>query len=120
MDEALQFLEHISISQRQPPTAFHESSPRPPLVDEVVDLIPSLLDHTLPLESEVDTTQVFLITSYSSRKGDISPISMEPPPSTEVNSFDWNIMTKPYLPTCMNFQTIVQVCDRRIYHTIIE
>jgi hypothetical protein len=105
MDEASQLLEDIVVSQQQPPTASHESSPNQPLVDEVVGLIQSSVDPTLPLESEVDTTQVFLVTSYSSRQGGISPISMEPPPSTEVISFDWNSLagaSPSFLPTFPN------------------
>jgi len=62
MDEGSKFLEDIVVSQQQPPTASHESSLNPPLIDEVVDLIPSSVDPTLPLESEVDTTQVILVT----------------------------------------------------------
>jgi hypothetical protein len=78
MDEASKLLEDIVVSQQQPPTASHESPPDPPLVDEVVDLIPSSVDPTLPLESEVDTTQVLLVTIDSSGQGGISPISRNP------------------------------------------
>jgi hypothetical protein len=78
MDEASQLLEDIVVSQQQPPIASHDSSPNQPLVDEVVGLIQSSVDPTLPLESEVDTTQFFLVTSYSSGQGGISPVSMEP------------------------------------------
>jgi hypothetical protein len=120
MDEASQLLEDIVVSQKQPPVASHESSPNQPLVDEVVSLIQSSVDPTLPLESEVDTTQVFLVTSYSSRQGGISPISMEPPPSTEVISLDWNRLVEPHLPSCMPFQITVQVCDTIIHHTIVD
>jgi hypothetical protein len=54
MDEASKLLEHIVISQQQPPVASHEPSPNQPLVDEVVGLIPSSVDPSLPLESEVN------------------------------------------------------------------
>jgi hypothetical protein len=47
-------LENIVISQQQHPVASHEPSPNKPLVDEVVDLIPSSIYPTLPLESEVN------------------------------------------------------------------
>jgi hypothetical protein len=66
MDEALQLLEDIVVSHKPPPTASHESSLTQLWVDEVVGLIKSSVDPTLPLESEVDTTHVFLLTSYSS------------------------------------------------------
>jgi hypothetical protein len=74
-------LEDIVVSHKQPPNTFHESSPNQPLVDEVVGPIQSLIDPTFPLESEVDTNQVFLVTSYSSGQGVISLVSIEPPPS---------------------------------------
>jgi hypothetical protein len=67
MDEASKFLEYIVVSQQQPPTTSHESPPDPPLLDEAVDLIPSSVDPTLPLESEVDTAQVLLVTIDYSR-----------------------------------------------------
>jgi hypothetical protein len=89
--------------------------PSPPLESEVNKMVgpmQSLIDPTLPLESEVDTTQVFLVTSYSSRQGEISPISMEPLPNTEVISFYCNIQTEPHL----HFQIIVQVCDNIMVH----
>jgi hypothetical protein len=73
-------------------------------VNKVVGPIQSLIDPTLPLESEVDTTQVLLVTSYFSGQGGISPISMEPPLSTEVISFDWNSLEEPCLPSYLPFQ----------------
>jgi len=88
MDEASQLLEDISISQQQPPTAFDESSLDILLVDEVVDSIKSSVDPTLPSKSEVNTTQVFIVTSYLFGQEGFSSVSMEPSPSTEVISFD--------------------------------
>jgi len=84
----------VIVSQQQIPTGCSKLSPNPPLVDEVIDLIassvnptlpehgshesfsnkplvekvvesiPSSIDCTVPLESEVDTAQVLLVTSY--------------------------------------------------------
>jgi hypothetical protein len=45
---------------------------------------------------------------------------MEPPPSTEVISFDWNRLEEPLLPSFMPFQIIVQVCDKIIYYIIVD
>jgi hypothetical protein len=84
MDEASKLFEDIVVSQQQPPITYHDSLPNPPLFDEVVDPIPSSIDTTLPLESEVDTTQVVLVTIDSSGQGGISHVSPEPHPSTEV------------------------------------
>jgi len=120
MDEASQCLEDIVVSQKQPPISSHESSPNQLLVDEVIDLIQSSVDPTLPLESEVDTTHDFIITSGSFKQGGISPISMEPPPSTEVTSFDWNRLLEPHLPSCMSFQITVHFFDMIIHHTILD
>jgi len=74
MDEASKLLEDIVVFQQQPPTASHESSPNPLLVDEVVDMIPSSVDPTLPLESEVDIAHVLLVTTDKSRQWAISPV----------------------------------------------
>jgi hypothetical protein len=85
--------------------------PTLPLKSEVkvVDSIPSSIDPTLPLKSEVDTTKVFLISSDYSGLGGISPIPVEPPPSTEVISFDWSRLTRPRLPSYLPFKIIVHV-----------
>jgi hypothetical protein len=107
IDEALKFLEDIVVSQQQPPTDFHESSPDPPLVDEVVDPIPSSVNPILLLENEVNTAQFVLVTSDSSGKGGISPFSTEPPTSIEVISFDLNRITNPCLDFYIPFQIIV-------------
>ena len=81
MDEASYLLENIDDLKKNFPTAYHKPSPNPPLVDELVNLVPSLvnlvghvihlvpssvesvdqvidlisplIDPTLPLESEV-------------------------------------------------------------------
>jgi hypothetical protein len=133
-------LEHIFISQQQPSITSHEPYPNQPLVYEVVGLIPSsvdpilhlesgvnkvvgpiqsLIDPTLPLESEVDVAQVFLTTSDYSIQGGISPVSMAPPPNTEVISFDWNILTESHLPSYLPFQIIMQFCDKITIHSTI-
>jgi hypothetical protein len=59
MDEVSKLLEDIVVSQQQPPTPSLESSHDPPLVDEVVGSIQSLVDPTLPLKSEMDTAHIF-------------------------------------------------------------
>jgi hypothetical protein len=63
MDEVSHLLEDLVVSQQQPTIPSHESSPNQSLVDEVVGLIQSPVNATLPLESEVNTTQVFLVAS---------------------------------------------------------
>jgi hypothetical protein len=78
MDEASKLLEYIFVSQQQSPIASHESPPDPPLVDEMVDLIPSSVNPNLPLESEFYISQVLLVTIHSYGQGGISPVSLEP------------------------------------------
>jgi hypothetical protein len=87
MDEALKFLEDMTVSQPQLPAYYHKLSLNPPIVDgmfnpvpssvnlvdqvvnlvtslvepvnKVVDLIPSLVNPTLPSESETQAVDLF-------------------------------------------------------------
>ena len=52
MDEASKFLEYIIVPQQRIPTSYHKLSLDLPLVDKVVDPVPSLVNPTLSLESE--------------------------------------------------------------------
>ena len=52
MDEASKFFEDIIVPQQWLPTVYHKLSLDIPLFDQVVDPSPSLVDPTLPLESE--------------------------------------------------------------------
>jgi len=54
MDEASKLLEEIIFVQQQIPTSYHKFSPNSPLIDQEVDLIPSSIDPTVPLKSEVE------------------------------------------------------------------
>jgi len=49
-----------------------------PLVDQVVESIPYLVDSTLIVENEINSTLVLLVTSDSSTHGGIIPICIEP------------------------------------------
>jgi hypothetical protein len=86
----------------------------------VVDLIPSSVDPTLPLENEFDTTHIFLVNTDSTIQGGISHFPMEPPPSNEAIIFDWNGLTRPRLPFYIPFQIIVQVCGRDAPQNIVD
>lgn len=50
----------------------HEFVPNHPLVEKMVDPIPSSVDCNFPIESEYHTTQVLLVSSDSIRQGGIS------------------------------------------------
>ena len=52
MDEASKLLEDITISHQWLPTGYHKLSLEPPLVDQVVDSVSSMVDPTLPSKSE--------------------------------------------------------------------
>ena len=57
MDEASKLLEDITVSHQRLPTGYHRLSLEPPLVDKVVDPILTLVDPTLPLNSEVEVVE---------------------------------------------------------------
>jgi len=58
MDEASKLFENLTIPQQEFPTCYHKLSPNLPSTDGVIDLISSIVDPTLPLESETHITQV--------------------------------------------------------------
>ena len=84
MDESSKLLEDIIVSHQRLPTGYHKLSLEPPLVDQVVSSDLSMVDPTLPLESEVKVvylvsfppnpalssesvkTEVVVLTKYSS------------------------------------------------------
>ena len=52
MDEASKLLEDLTVSHQWLPTCYHKLSLEYPLVDQVVDLVSSVVDPTLPSKSE--------------------------------------------------------------------
>ena len=86
----------------------HKSIPDPSQVEEIVDPISPLVNHTFPIESEYDSTQVLFISSASNElggnplvpsiheenppilvtQGGNSPLLTVPPPSSLVTSLD--------------------------------
>jgi hypothetical protein len=87
---------------------------------QVVNLISPLVDPTLSLESKPDTAHVFLVDTDSAILGGIPPSPMEPPPSNEAIHFDWDVLTRPRLPSYIPFQITVQVCGRDITKMLID
>jgi len=89
-------------------------------VHQVVDSISPSVDPTPPLKSE-DGTQVFLITTDSSKQGGTSSVPMTPPSSNGMISIDWNHLIEPRLPSYVPFEIMVEICSRVIVpNTIIE
>ena len=54
MDEASKLLEYLTVPQQKLPIGYHKLSLDIPLVDQVVDPSPFLVNPTLPLKSEVE------------------------------------------------------------------
>jgi hypothetical protein len=87
---------------------------------QVVDLISSSVDPTLSLESKPDIAHVFLVDIDSSMPGGIPPSPVEPPPSNEAILFNWNVITRPRLPSHIPFQITTQVCGWDIPQMLID
>ena len=119
----------------------YESIPHPnQQFKETVDPISPSVNCTFPVESEYDTTQVLFVSSDSNELGDNphvplrqeenhpalvtqgvnSLVSMVPPPSSLVTSFNWNRLVGFHLPSYVPFQIIVQVCNMIVFGTIID
>jgi hypothetical protein len=99
MDEASKLLEDIIISKTQLPTAYHKLSPNPPLVAKVVDMIPSLVDPTLPLKSEVKVV-------------DLVPSSFDPtlPLKSEIQVVDPSpLLVDPSLPLESDIRQVINL-----------
>ena len=72
MDEAYKLLEDIIVSHQWLPTGYRKLSLKPPLVDQVVNSVSSMVDPTLPSKSE---SQV--VNSYSSMVDPTLPLKSE-------------------------------------------
>jgi hypothetical protein len=92
-------------SETQAVDLFPPIDPILPLENEtqVVDLISSSVDPTLPLKSKPDTTQILLVDTESPMPRGIPPSPVGPPPSNEVICFDWDMLTRPRLPSYIPF-----------------
>jgi hypothetical protein len=109
-------------SEAQAVDSFPPVDPILPLENEtqVVDLISPSVDPTLPLESKPDTAHVFLVDSEYVVSGSIPPSPVGPPLSNEAIHFDWDVLTRPHLPSYIPFQITVQVCGRDVTKTLID
>ena len=58
MDEASNLLEDIIVLHQRLPTSYRKFSLNPPLVDQVVNSVSSVVDPTLPLKSEVKVVKL--------------------------------------------------------------
>ena len=106
------------ISQQQPLASSQEPCLKQTLVEEVVELEPSLDNPTLPLESDENTADVSFVIFYLPSQGGI-PL-MVPLPSPEVCSFDWNSLVELFLPSYVPFHISIEGISSTIHWTIID
>jgi hypothetical protein len=88
--------------------------------NQLVDMISSSVDPTLPQESKYDIAHVFLVDTESIVLGGIPPSPMEPTPSNEAILFNWGVLTGPCLPSHIPFKIIVQFFGRDVPHPLID
>jgi hypothetical protein len=89
-------------------------------VTQVVNLISSSADPTLPLENNPNVAHVFLIDTESTMLGGIPPSPVKPPPSNEAILFYWCALTRPRLPSHNTFKIAVQFFGLDVPQTLID
>ena len=81
----------------------HLVNPTLPLESEFHEAVESIslsINPTLPLESEVSTSHIFFIASSGlTEQGGTELASDQPPPSSQIASFDWDSLLEPHLPS---------------------
>jgi len=110
------------------------------LVEKTIDLTPPLVNRTIPVESEPQTTQDLLVSSISNElevnlllpevHERISHIPIEqevkshvpttPPLSSLVTSFDWSRLTGYRFPSYVPFHIALQAYHMAILGTVID
>ena len=77
---------------------------------EAVELIPLSINPTLALEGEVFSSHIFFTSSSDlTEQVGIELASDQTPPSSWISSFDWDSLPEPPLPSTAPFQTKFQV-----------
>ena len=88
---------------------------------EAVELIPSSINPTLPLESEVSASHIFFTASSElTEQGGTELASDQPPPSSRITSFDWDILAESSLPSNAPFQIKFKVRQDMIANCIAD
>ena len=88
--------------------------------DEAVESILVSINPTLPLESEVSTSHIFFASSALTEQGGTELVSDQPPPSSQIASFDWDSLVESRLPSVAPFQIKVKVEPYMIAHCIVD
>jgi hypothetical protein len=86
----------------------------------MVNLIPSSVDPTLPLESKPDIAHIFLVDTESTVLGGIPHSPTKPSSSNEAILFDWGTLTGSHLPSHIPFQITIQDYGQNIPQTLID
>jgi len=114
-EETFLLIQDCVVAHEKPLVSFQESTPKQPLVDSAEEVVipnPSSVDPTLPIESDLGTDQVLIISSHLSGHGDITSNTTVPSPISEVCSFDWNSLVEACLPSYIPFQIVVEVLSK--------
>ena len=90
MDESLKFLEDIIVPKKRLPTGYCKLSLNIPLVDKVVDPIPSSVDPTLSLESEEQIARATLPLDIEVKV--VESISSPPDPTLSSESVETEVV----------------------------
>lgn len=100
IDQASCLFEDNVIAQQQLLVSSQEPSSKQPLVDDVVKLIHSSINPIIPLESDLNTTQVFFTDMSKNLFGHGGiPLALSvPSPSHGIISFYWNDFKQSCLP----------------------
>ena len=77
---------------------------------KAVEWISLSINPTLPLKSEVSASHIFFTASSKlTEQGGIELTLDQPPPSSQIASFDWDSLVEPRLPSDAPFQIKVKV-----------
>ena len=88
---------------------------------EAVESISISFNPTFPLESEVSASHIFFTTSSElTEQGGDELVSDQPPPSSQISSFDWDILVESCLPFDAPFQIKVKVKSYTIACCIVD
>ena len=88
---------------------------------EAVESVPLSINNTLPLEIEVfDSIILFTSSSKLTKQGGNEISSDQPPPTSQITSFDWDNLVEPRLPSNAPFQIKVKVEPYTIARCIVD
>ena len=79
------------------------------------------INPTLPSESEVSASHIFFTSSSElTEQGGTKLVLDQPPPSSWISTFDWDILVEPRLPSNEPFEIKVKVERYMIARCIVD